>query len=200
MNIMAQVHSNQIPEQQDVSMKDLLSSNLHENDVICGRGKHCFNHPGNRKFRYFIDTFLPSYAAASCKLEKSNVVSDIVDAVRRNSPYGGFVKQDEFGVWSEVGDRLAREKVGQALRDALHTLYRSSTESKKKRRKVEQAQQYDSVSGLIESNTEISAVFTNLLREVSDELSDHHVGALFDAANAAILQELKRLDCRQYCF
>ena len=55
---------------------------LKENDVICGRGKHCFNHPGNRKFRYLVETFLSSYAEASCKLEESIVVSRIVDEVQ----------------------------------------------------------------------------------------------------------------------
>jgi hypothetical protein len=170
-------------------------NSLNEDDVICGRGKQCFQHPGNRKFRDIVEMFLPAYADASCKVEKSIVVSNIVDAVRTSSPNGGFVKQDEVsGHWREVGDRLAREKVGQALRDALHTHYRSSTISKKIRRKVEQAQRNVCMSSLIDNNMEVAAVISKLSREVSDELPDHCVGAMFNAANAAILQELKRIE------
>ena len=168
---------------------------LKENDVICGRGKHCFNHPGNRKFRYLVETFLSSYAEASCKLEKSIVVSRIVDEVRRNSPNGGFVKQDyNSGHWREVGDRLAREKVGQVLRDSLHYYYRSSTESKRKRRKVEQVEQQDRMSLMIDRNEKVRAVMTKLVQEISDDLPDLYVGALFNAANAAILCEFKLIE------
>lgn len=39
------------------------------------------------------------------------------------------------GCWYEVGDSIAREKVGAMLRDFLHTQYRSSTKSKIARRR-----------------------------------------------------------------
>ena len=49
-------------------------------------------------------------------------MSEIVDTVRENSQMGGFVKRDrKTGAWFEVGDSVAREKVGQALRDSLST-------------------------------------------------------------------------------
>ena len=56
---------------------------------------------------------LPAYAASTCKLEKSKIVSIIVDTVRQRSPDGGFIKcfDDE---WVEVGDKMAREKVSRA--------------------------------------------------------------------------------------
>jgi hypothetical protein len=37
----------------------------------------------------------------------------VVDAVRDYTPNGGFVKQDHNGQWYDVGDALAREKIGQ---------------------------------------------------------------------------------------
>jgi len=43
------------------------------------------------------------------------------------------------GAWREVGDHLAREKVGQTLRDSLHNKYSSSTKAKKRRRQAEKA-------------------------------------------------------------
>jgi hypothetical protein len=103
-------------------------------DCICARGKAAANHAGNVRFRSLIHRFKNAYAQANTKVEKSLVVSEIVDAVRGMSPRGGFVKK--FGnTWYEVGDSAAREKIGQCLRDSLHESYKSSTKAKKNRRK-----------------------------------------------------------------
>lgn len=45
------------------------------------------------------------------------------------------MKQLDDGFFYEIGDAAAREKIGQCIRDALHTKYKSSTKSKKPRRK-----------------------------------------------------------------
>jgi len=81
-------------------------------DVICARGKHALEHPGNRRFRAMIENNLQRYSAATTKFEKSMIVSSIVDAVRTSSPDGGFIKEKN-GQWYEVGDHVAREKCGQ---------------------------------------------------------------------------------------
>jgi len=111
-----------------------------EHDVLCGRGRKCFNHPGNVKFREIVQGYLPQYSKAMTKLEKSYILSDVVEKVRKNSGIGGFVKKNEDGRWYEVGDFLAREKTSQAFRDVLHDKYKSSNTSKKKRRQEEQAE------------------------------------------------------------
>lgn len=111
-----------------------------EHDVLCGRGRKCFNHPGNVKFREIVQSFLPQYSKAMTKLEKSYILSDVVEKVRKNSGIGGFIKKNEDGRWYEVGDFLAREKTSQAFRDVLHDKYKSSNTSKKKRRQEEQAE------------------------------------------------------------
>jgi hypothetical protein len=55
---------------------------------------------------------------ASSKLEKSLIVSSIIDTIREGG--GSFVRQDTRSkTWVEVGDRLAREKAGQAIRASL---------------------------------------------------------------------------------
>lgn len=91
-----------------------------EYDVICGRGKECFEHVGNRRYRVTIDINLNRYAEAKTKLQKSVIVMSIVDQVKGNSPFGGFIKKDSAtGKWYRVTDNLAREKVGQSLREAL---------------------------------------------------------------------------------
>ena len=128
--------------------KDSITSNMTllpdnfepgADDVICGRGKKCYNHIGNERFRQRVLTFLDEYSLAKSKLDKSGVLSKVVDEVRQHSPNGGFVKQDANGKWHEVGDFLAREKTSQAFRDTLHDRYKSSNLSKKKRRQEEHA-------------------------------------------------------------
>lgn len=76
---------------------------------------------GNRRFRILIAQYLDPYTKASSKTERMALVSAIVDQVRQNSTTGrGFVRRDKVsGIWYEVDDRLAREKVGQALRSLM---------------------------------------------------------------------------------
>ena len=81
-----------------------------KHDVICARGKHAKDHSGNIAYRQLIQDRLDAYSNSKTKLEKSLIVSDIVETVRRLSPNGGFVKEVD-GKWYEVGDALAREKV-----------------------------------------------------------------------------------------
>ena len=136
-------------------------------DVICGRGKKCYNHIGNERFRRRVLTFLEEYSRAKSKLDKSGVLSKVVYEVRQNSPKGGFVKQDANGVWFEVGDFLAREKTSQAFRDALHDRYKSSNLSKKKRRQEEQAKSHQqSYSRTVRSEYDISSRLERLSNEV----------------------------------
>ena len=89
-------------------------------DVLCTRGKVAYNHHGNLYFRDLIGEYLSKYKRCTTKLDKSMVVIEIVDEIRKLSPDAGFVKfckkQD---CYVEVGDKKAREKVGHALREHL---------------------------------------------------------------------------------
>jgi hypothetical protein len=87
-------------------------------DVVCGRGKGSYNRPGNKQFRALVHANVEEYQLARSKLDKSMIFSKIVDKVRES---GRFVKQRKDKTWYEIGDEQAREKVGHALREALHT-------------------------------------------------------------------------------
>jgi hypothetical protein len=106
-----------------------------ESTVICGRGKACTTSIGNRRLKSIVNSFLKPYSEAKSKLEKSVVVSSIVGAIKLGG--GNFVKY-EGGIWWEVDDAFAREKIGCMLRDHLHTQYRSSAKAKLARRKARQ--------------------------------------------------------------
>lgn len=105
-------------------------------DVICQRGKSAFLH--NQFFRDMLEGYLSRYSNATSRLEKSLVVSDVVDAVRKGSPDGGFVRCVK-DVYYEVGDGIAREKCGGTFREMLHTKYRSSAKAKRRMREQQKA-------------------------------------------------------------
>ena len=65
-------------------------------------------HPGNIFYRETIEHYLPHYARAKCKLDKSLIVSSVVAAVNEK---GSFVRE-ENGRWVEVDDLLIRERIG----------------------------------------------------------------------------------------
>ena len=116
--------------------------------VICNRSQDAKNHPGNKRFQHVIEKSVTKYSLASTKVDKSLVISDIVDNVRRNclslnsngtpsTGIGAFVRVLETdGRWYDIGDDLARRMVSRCLRDSccLHDKYRSSSHSKKRLR------------------------------------------------------------------
>mmetsp|Transcript_19821 Transcript_19821/g.48700 ORF Transcript_19821/g.48700 Transcript_19821/m.48700 type:complete len:280 (+) Transcript_19821:303-1142(+) len=102
--------------------------------VHIGRGKVCSETTGNRRLKVIVDSFLQEYRKATTKIEKSVIVSKIVDIIHDACPTGAFVKF-QGGKWWEVGDYAAREKVGSMLRDSLSEKYRSSSKAKLARRK-----------------------------------------------------------------
>lgn len=164
-----------------------------DNDCICGRGKKNFNHTGNKRFRDIVNSHLQKYSAATTKLEKSLLVSTIVDTVRENSPDGGFVKFDESsGIWHEVGDHLAREKVGQAFRDALHTKYRSSTASKKKKRRAIKAKKTKTCCQIDLSKSK--KVITSKIQQLADAValvdSEENLVEMFNKINSDLMKEM----------
>jgi len=129
---------------QSPNKKRLLGPNFTQPgpyDVICARGAMARDYDGNRRFRALVKSQQAAYSAAQCKYEKSKIVSHIVDTVRRASPQGGFVKCVNRK-WYEVGDRAAKEKIGQTFRDLLHTQYSSSTKAKAKIRVQKRREQY----------------------------------------------------------
>lgn len=103
--------------------------------VLCGRGKVCSSAPGNKHLKSLVQTYLTPYSNAKNKIEKTAIVSAIVDSVRKEDS-GVFVRQEKDGVWWEVEDSFAREKIGCIFRDILHTQYRSSTKAKFARKKA----------------------------------------------------------------
>lgn len=101
-------------------------------DVICARGKSAWNHPGNERFRILLEMNFEKYIKATTKLQKSILVSDIIASVYQGE--GIFVKRSKCGNWFQVGDPIAREKVGQCLRDMMQRRQQNTTHKVRSRR------------------------------------------------------------------
>jgi len=96
-----------------------------EYDVICSRGADSYNHVGNQGFRKCVESHLKEYSKATTKLEKSLIVSNIIDTIQSRG--GIFVRQDVTTErWYVVGDKMAREKAGQAIRATLRKQHKTS--------------------------------------------------------------------------
>ncbi|CAJ1926432.1 unnamed protein product [Cylindrotheca closterium] len=87
-------------------------------DVICHNGREFQEHVGNSRFKLCIERNLDIYMNAGSRLERSTIITDIVTGIREGG--GGFVRYDQAEMrWYDVGDKIARDKAGQALRDSL---------------------------------------------------------------------------------
>lgn len=139
-------------------------------------------------FREQIKLNLSNYANAKSKLEKSIIVSSIVNSVRDKTKTG-FVKEIDKR-WYEVGDHLAREKVGQSFRDLLHGQYRSSTKAKQTRRKEIRSVVGNEIEQFMKSNKTIA----KKMKQISSQSfggSTASVTAMFNDANAELLKLIK---------
>ena len=89
----------------------------HENDVMYGRGGGTNHHPGNKIYRKVVEDHKLDYVNSK-RLDKPLVALSIIKEWRAQSPPGRFLKLDEkTGLWHDVGDKKAREKTSQALRE-----------------------------------------------------------------------------------
>jgi hypothetical protein len=96
--------------------------------VVCAKGKEAKQHSANQLLQSLVKQHLADYSSCSSKLERSFIVSKVIKIVR-NGGEGGFVRKMN-GAWFEVGDRNAREKIGQAFRDSLSHMFKSSAKAK----------------------------------------------------------------------
>ena len=144
------------------------------------------------------DRSVNAYAEAETKLYKSLVVSSVVEWFRKASPNGGGFVKELNGVWYEVGDHLAREKVGQALRDKLHSQYKSSTKAKRRRWKKEE-QENVSKEEYLDNMINANFVITERMKQMQERrnelggnnASDESILKLFTQNNCFVLKAIR---------
>lgn len=100
---------------------------IHENDVLLGRGGLTNTNPGNIKFRKLVSKYRVHYCTAP-KGDKGALARYLCNYVR--AMHGRFLaKAPDDPSWYEVGDDKAVSKCGQALREGTAEFNRKETES-----------------------------------------------------------------------
>ncbi|CAB9497622.1 expressed unknown protein [Seminavis robusta] len=87
-----------------------------EVDILCGKSKECVTHPGNSRYRQFIDAFQPKYAKCTNKQSKMDVTKEIVTTLSRTSRFLRY--NTEAQCYEELSHLEARDKTSHALRTA----------------------------------------------------------------------------------
>jgi len=113
-------HSKGIDTRQKVNIRNPV-----RHDVLLGRGGGTNNHIGNIDFRKVVNSHKIKYLACS-KVDKPKVAREVVKLWRQMDPPGRFLAKqestkgptgEEKNLWHEVGDKKAREKASQCLRE-----------------------------------------------------------------------------------
>jgi len=97
-----------------------------EYDVLCSKDKTHSSHPGNRLFRGRIDSMKEIYRKTKNKQGKMEITKDIVRYLKEKHS-ARFLKRNGAGVWAEISDQAARDKVSHALRFATRRDKKSET-------------------------------------------------------------------------
>jgi len=162
--------------------KKLLPSDFQpgENTVLVGRSRECQEHSGNQRLRAIVSTHLQRYSAAPDKFQKTEIVTEVYNAIQADNPLcGAFVKREK-GRYYEVGERTARERIGALFRDSLNP--RRTSKSKVAAKKVEQGNEE-------ECNTKKAPPVQQGHAETPPV--QHEPASLADAAEANLLEECK---------
>jgi hypothetical protein len=114
------------PDTSNTEWNHITKLGMH--DVLLGRGGGTNNHEGNVLFRKLVNEHKMRYLACS-KVDKPKVAREVVQLWRKMVPPGRFLARkdetkkgpgsvkDADNVWFEVGDKKAREKASQCLRE-----------------------------------------------------------------------------------
>lgn len=86
------------------------------------------HHPGNKLYRKMVEDRKVNYINSK-RLDKPLVALGIIKEWRGQDPPGRFLKvDDKTGFWNDVGDKKAREKTSQALREKAPILRKQQEE------------------------------------------------------------------------
>jgi len=121
------VHST-TPHQRRMTKNRILEPTTitpHHNDVLCGRGLYRIHshHPGNVQYQKLVDQKARLYLMARLKSEKQQIISMILNEIRKLDPPGRFllIEDEDSNLWRDIGDKKAQYKICQSLRGKSST-------------------------------------------------------------------------------
>ena len=94
-------------------------------DILCGRGRRCFSHEGNIKFRQLIAESLQAYIDCPRRKLKIRLVQSLAEKVLETGARFLYCKtqfeNDKMvELWFDGGMKKAKDKIGHTFRDALN--------------------------------------------------------------------------------
>lgn len=126
--------STKVSKATNKTLNDKIIFETREEDILCGKEKHCVSHPGSLNFRAVIDKYASKYQEAVTKQEKMNVTKEIYDSLgTQNSRFLKYNAKAEG--WEELSSLLARDKISHALRFANREKKAPATASKPRSKK-----------------------------------------------------------------
>ena len=101
---------------------------LHDHDVLSGRGKGVGSHPGNHYFRQVIRKYKQAYTE-SPRSQKMAVANQAISEIESLNPPGRFLDRLDDGTYVKISGRRILEKTSQALREKSYGSHSSSSSS-----------------------------------------------------------------------
>jgi hypothetical protein len=100
-------------------------------DILAGRGKATYTHPGNKRYLQLINESIDQYINESTKVGKTAIVRSIVQKLQKEQRR--FLQRDpKTDTWYELSRRGVLDKVGHSLRDMKQTKVSSGKKADKK--------------------------------------------------------------------
>ncbi|KAL3907056.1 MAG: hypothetical protein SGILL_009027 [Bacillariaceae sp.] len=103
---------------------DLILRPRHE-DCLFGKGMPNMNHHGNVSMRKMLEQRWDRYDKAKYG-EKMDIAWEVIFEIKRGQ--GRFLKEEASGLYTEVDDESAREKISIAFRDIVRRIKRQKTQ------------------------------------------------------------------------
>ena len=140
-----------------------------EKDVKLGKGKECFNHVGNRRFRALIGACCQRYHDCKARYGKRLVVIGVSQFLQRqNCRFIKFNKTSQK--WYEATLKEGNEKIGHAIRDTIN--FRLGITSKHTNQDEKKGTRLDTAQGqltMLDHNSEPSQLISWTTHARDDE-------------------------------
>ena len=113
------------------SAKTTINVEPKPSDILAGRGKATYTHPGNKRYLQLINESIDQYIHESTKVGKTAIVRCIVQKLQKEQRR--FLQRDaKNDSWYELSRRGILDKVGHSLRDMKQTRVSSGKKTDKK--------------------------------------------------------------------
>lgn len=170
--------------QNDVGVRN-TSNVVNYNDVLCGRSRFAFDHPGNIILREKIANTLNKYNACNRK-GKTIIIRNIANSIIRSG--GRFLKfDDKKEQWYDGGFQVAKIRVSTAFRDARSNPLKRKERILKKCM-VDHERQAESFKALRSSGIDFEAM--EILKSLNREIpSDFNLSPFLQSTSESICDD-----------